>query len=150
MTVKVVLEFDTAAEAASFLADFSNGGTSDEAAPEAAGKGKGRGRPRKQPDAQPVDALAVLAAPAAAAAAPAAPQAAAAASAALVPFADLVEPLTELADRAHETAVALLQSFGVKQARDLKPDQIGPMLEKTKAALKALDTPAAVATSSLI
>jgi hypothetical protein len=55
-----------------------------------------------------------------------------------VPYDALKKPLTDLADQDHATAVAVLASFGVKQARELKPEQIGPVLAKVQEALGKL------------
>lgn len=132
MTVKVTFEFDTNAEAAEFLQSLDADAGASEAGAEA--KPKGRGRPRKAADAPVATALAAQ---------PTVAAAPATTAPALVPYDALKKPLTDLADVNHEAAVAILASFGVKQARELKDTQIGPCLAKVQAALtKAQSAPA--------
>jgi hypothetical protein len=140
MTVKVTFEFDTPAQAAAFLQELEGDTATAAAAP------KKRGRPPKAAAASaPAVEAPVAAAPAAEAPTPEAPAPAAAPAPVLVPYDALKKPLTDLADADHETARSILASFGVKKASELRPEQIGPCLEKINEALAKVNTPAAPA-----
>jgi hypothetical protein len=134
MTVKVVLEFSTAAEAAEFLDGYAAGPEAGDAAAPA----PKRGRPAKVKDAPApaaVEPAAVAAAPApvAAAAAPAAPAAPAATA---VPFKDVADAITELAEKDRDKAVAILEQHGAKTASSLKPEQFASVVKACREALK--------------
>jgi hypothetical protein len=122
MAIKVTFEFATAASAAAFLQDFDSPREVHDGDAPIADKPR-RGRP---PKAAPVE-------PAPAATLPGAPSPAS--EPAPVPFAALVEPLTTLADKDLDTAVAILGKFGVKTARELKPEQFGAVLAEVTTAL---------------
>jgi 2-oxoglutarate dehydrogenase E2 component (dihydrolipoamide succinyltransferase) len=132
MSIKVTFEFETAADAAAFLQDASEGGIP---APTQAAK-----RQRKSAAADAPAAPA--AAPAAAASAPAAQPASA--SPAAVPFKAVADAITALADKDLAAAKGVLQSFGVAKAGDLKPEQYAACVE---ACQKALNPTPAAATS---
>ena len=148
MSFSVTINFDTAADAAQFLMDFD----SPQADATESTQKRGRGRPRKDAAAAPAPApVPTPAVPATAAVAPPAtpPTTApvsAAAEAPAVPFAALVDPLTALADKDLDAALAILGKFGVKKASDLKPEQYGQVLLEVQAKLN----PAATARPSLI
>ncbi len=138
MTVKVTLEFDTASEAADFLATLEDG---QPAAIDAEPK-KSRGRPRKEKEpAAPTPAAASPAAPATqpAAAVSAAPAAATPAptpsSASAVQYKDLVEPLTQLAEKDYDAAKAILGKYGAAKADQLKAENYAAVLAELNAAL---------------
>lgn len=138
MSIKVTLEFETGAEAAAFLQGIDDGpavsGTE-------AGEKRGRGRP---PKAAAPAAAAPAAAPAVAASVAAAPSVAAPAASAspAVPFKDVADNVSALAEKDLAVAKGILAKFGVAKASDLKPEQFGPVVEACKAALNP-STPAA-------
>jgi|SRR6478735_7701421 len=135
MSVKVTLEFPTAADAAAFLQDFD--GADAPAGVTAAGEpaaARGRGRPRKDAAA----AAAPVAAPAAAvnaAPAPSPTAPAATPSAAAVPFQAVADAITALAEKDRDKAVSVLKSHGVNLASELKPDQWASVVAACNAAL---------------
>lgn len=134
--ITVTFNFDTAAQAAAFLQDFdSPAGDAGTGAP--AGDKRPRGRPRKEvaPVAADPTPAAAAPAPTAAPAATPTPAPTAAPAPAAVPFAALVDPLTKLADTDLDAALAILGKYGVKTARELKPEQFGSVLAEVNAAL---------------
>lgn len=133
MSIKVTFEFETIEAAQDFLA--TQPGTA------ATGTDKpARGRAKKDTQA-PSPAAPSPAAPAAApaAAASAAPDAPTPAptpsSGSQVPFKDVADVITELAEADHDAAVRILGSFGVKKASELKPGQFAAVVEAAKKAL---------------
>ncbi len=136
--IKVTLEFDTAAEAADFLATLEDG---QPAAVEGTPK-KGRGRPRKETPAPAAEPNGVGAAGAPIAASQTAPAAAVqsvgnappattqpAAAPAAVPFKAVADAITGLADKDLAAAKGVLLQFGVTKASDLKPEQFAGVVE---------------------
>jgi hypothetical protein len=137
MAIKVTFEFATAASAAAFLQDFDSPREVHDGDAPIADKPR-RGRPPKAAPVEPAPAATLPGAPSPAPApVPATPAPAPAISSepAPVPFAALVEPLTTLADKDLDTAVAILGKFGVKTARELKPEQFGAVLAEVTTAL---------------
>ncbi len=121
MSIKVTFEFDTAADAAAFLQDFDGAPAGESPAPR-----KARAPKAAAPAAQPAAAASAAVAPA---------TAAQPATASAVPFKEVADKITALSDVDYDKAVAVLAQFGVKSARDLKPEQFAGVVE---AATKAL------------
>lgn len=150
MSIKVVFEFESAADAIAFLSEQDSAAGSDN-------KPK-RGRKAASPEpSAPVTGTPPVAAAGAAAAAPAAASAspaAAAATVAAVPAKDVVDALCALADLGgeyHEKAKAILAKYGAtsfgKQpnnpaSRELDPKHYAAALADFKAAMPG-PTPAA-------
>ena len=140
--IKVTLEFDTAAEASAFLADFDSEAEGAAGAGNGEQKKRGRGRPPKNPaaDVATQGAAGVAASqPGATAPTPAAQATAPAA----VPYKDVADAITAYSEADYPGAVALLGQFGAKTARDLKPEQFAAFVAAANEKLAAAKKPAA-------
>ncbi len=136
MSIKVTFEFESEAEAIAFLQGSD--------APASGDKPK-RGRPTKAAAAP--ESPAAPTGPAAVAAATSSPATTAAppAPASAVPFKDVVDAITALADIDMGKAKGVLGKYGVAQASLLKPEQFAGVVADCKALM-----PPQPAASSLI
>ncbi len=137
--IKVTFEFETADEAIQAIELLEGGASGAPVVAQVGGEavaGRKPGRPRKTaPAAEPAPAAATnVPAGSAMSVAPAAPQ---------VPFQAVVDVVTKLADADTPKAKDLLAKFGVKFARDLKPEQFAEVVKAFEAALAA-PTPASL------
>ncbi len=141
MSIKVTFEFDTAHQAAVFLADCgdangaSAGETAGDAPAPAAAGARRPGRPRKvdaAPAVEPAAPVATAAAQAGAGMQNTAP------AAIPVQFETVINAVSALADADTPKAKALLATFGVKLARELKPEQFADVV---KAFTEAMNKP---------